>query len=81
MEQLTIAAASRESAHELYAALERFHAELVESDEGDRIVVTFGGGDREIVDLLNAIEDYVTDRGKSPARIKLNDRDYTVHPR
>jgi hypothetical protein len=38
------------------------------------------GGDREIVDALNALERYVTERGTEPARITLSGRTYSMHP-
>lgn len=80
MQTLTIEAATRESARELYAALSGFRARLWDGDGGPcRVEVALGRGDREIVDLLNAIERYVTDRRAGAARIRLNDHTYMIH--
>jgi hypothetical protein len=80
MQKLAIEAATRESARDLLAALSAFRASLLESDQGPcRVEVTLGRGDREIVELLNAIEQYVTDRNVGAARIQLNERTYTIH--
>lgn len=80
MQTLTIEAITRESARDLYAALSAFRARLWEDDEGpSRVEVTLGRGDREIVDLLNAIEAYVTERHAGAAHVRLNDRSYTIH--
>ena len=80
MQTLTIEAVTRESARDLYAALSPFRARLWESDDGPcRVEVSLGRGDREIVDLLNAIERYVTERQVGATRIRLNDRTYMIN--
>jgi hypothetical protein len=80
MQTLTIRAATRESAIGLYESLSGFRTELVETDDGRHYIeIELGRGDREIVDVLNAIEQYVTQRNTGPARIELNGRDYTLH--
>jgi hypothetical protein len=53
---ITIEAATRESAVALSKALAEFRAELRESD-GRRFIDVELGGDREIVEVLNAVED------------------------
>lgn len=80
MEKLTIKARTAESAQSLYAALDEFQAEIVESEDGWRVEVELGRGDREIVDVLNAIERSITEREAGPAQIELDGRDYTMHP-
>lgn len=53
MESLVIHAVSRESAHGFTAALEGFHAELVEDEDGSyRVEVLLGGGNCEILAVL-----------------------------
>ena len=80
MQTITIEAASPESALALYHALAGFRAELRESEDGRRFIdVELGRGDREIVDVLNALEDYVTHRNDGPARVELNGRKYMLH--
>jgi hypothetical protein len=76
---ITIEAATPESAVALSKALAEFRAELRESD-GRRFIDVELGGDREIVEVLKAVEDYVTHRNDGPARIELDGRDYTLHP-
>ena len=80
LEKLTIKARTAESAQNLYAALVEFQATIVESEDGWRVEVELGRGDREIVDVLNAIERSITDRQSGPAQIELHGRDYTMHP-
>jgi hypothetical protein len=80
MQTLTIQAATPESAQGLYEALSAFDVQLSEDENGPcRVEVRLGGGDREIVDVLNAIERHVTERKAGPARIRLNEHDYTLH--
>lgn len=80
MQTLTIEAATQDSARDLHAALTAFGARLLQGEDGSyRVEVTLGRSDREIVQLLNAIEQYVTERRIDAARIRLNDRDYTLH--
>lgn len=80
MQTLTIEAITREGARDLHAALSGFQSRLWESDDGPcRVEVTLGRGDREIVDLLNAIEQYVTERRSGAACVRLNDRSYMIH--
>lgn len=80
MQTLTIEAASRESAQGLHDALAAFRVQLWEGKDGTcRVEVTLGAGDREIVEVLNAIEAYVTARHAGAAHIKLNGHDYTLH--
>ncbi len=81
METLTIQAASRESARAMLAALSEFQAELIETVDGRcEVVVNLGRGDREIVAVLSALEAYVTQRARGPARLELNGRNYVMHP-
>jgi hypothetical protein len=80
MQTLTIEAVTPDSAFALYEALSGFRAELRATEDGRSYVeVTLGQSDREIVDVLNAIEDYVTQRATGPARVELNGRKYALH--
>lgn len=80
MEKLSILAATPESGRRLYDALSGFDAELIQSEDGTfQVEIALTGGDREIVDLLNAIERHVTERRAGPARIALHGRRYTLH--
>lgn len=80
MESLVIHAASLESAQGFSAALEAFHAHLVESETGRyQVEVPLRGGNREILAVLNALEAHVSERGDA-ARLNLGGRPYTLHP-
>ena len=76
---MTIEAATPESAVTLYRALVRFRSVLHHADDGRRFVAVELGGDREIVEVLNAVEDYVTNRSDGPARVELDGHVYTLH--
>lgn len=83
MERLTIKAASPESGRAILAAMSAFHAELFESAGGCEVVIRLGldgKGDREIVAVLNTLEQYVTERGHGPARVELNGQAYVMYP-
>jgi hypothetical protein len=80
MQTLTIAAASRESAFGFHAALSDFRTELIEKPDGPyEIKVVLGRSDREIIDVLNTIELYVTRRASGPAQIELSGHSYVLH--
>lgn len=80
MNTLTIEAATPESALALHRAPAGFRAELRESADGQCFVdIELRGGDREIVAVLNAVEDYVTHRNDGPALAALDGRVYTLH--
>jgi hypothetical protein len=79
MQTLTIDAATADSAAALYSALSAFRTELVEWEGRYRVEVSLGRSDREVVDVLNAIERFVNERHTGSARIKLNGHDYTLH--
>jgi hypothetical protein len=80
LQAITIEGTTPESALALYQALGCFRTDLRDTDDGRRFVdVEFRGGTREIVDMLNAVEDYVTHRHEGPARLALNGHNYTLH--
>ena len=80
MEPLTIHAASPETGRAMLAALSTFRAELIETAEGCYVVVTLDRDDREIVAVLETLEEYVTLRRDGPARLDLSGKIYTLHP-
>jgi hypothetical protein len=79
VETLTIHAASAKSANEMLEALSDFPAELVESGESSMVVVDLGG-DAQIVGVLNALQQYVTNRGDGAAHVEFNGTNYVMHP-
>ena len=79
MDRLTIHAISPESGRALLAALSDFQTELVESAEGCDVVVTLGPANSEVVAVLNALEQYVHERGDGPARFEFYGRNYVMH--
>jgi len=81
MQTLTIKAMTLESANGFMSGLAAFQAELIEAEDGGYLVeIELGRGDREIVALLNALENYVTHRGHGPAEVGLAGRTYKLHP-
>jgi hypothetical protein len=80
MQSLTIHAATAYSARAIVAALSEFDSEFAAANGEYEVTVTLRGGDREIVDILNALELYVTERANGPAHIDFAGREYTMHP-
>ena len=80
MQTLNIVAANPESARELLGALSEFRVELVHGSNGSyEVTVRLGGSDREIIEILSAVEAYVADGGRA-AEIHLDGREYVMHP-
>jgi hypothetical protein len=80
MQTITIEAATPDTAFALRDALSGFRAELRVTEDGRSYVkVALGQSDSEIVDVLSAIEHYVTQRATSPAQIGSNGREYGLH--
>jgi hypothetical protein len=82
MRAITLEARTLESARDLYNALFEFRPALTGNDaQGYRVTVELGNGsDRQILAILHALEEHVTDRASGPARIELDGRRYTMHP-
>ena len=79
IQSLTIHAATAYSAQALAAALSQFDSKAIEADGNYEVTVTLGRSDREIVDVLNALELYVTELSNGPAHIEYEGREYTLH--
>ena len=80
MKRLTIEAADLESARALCRALIRFDAKLEEDEHGVCIVTVTIESDREIVEVLSAIERHVRGRDAGPALIGLDGNRYVMEP-
>jgi hypothetical protein len=79
MRAITIEAKSVGSARRLYNALIEFYPELAGSeDEGYRVSVELGSSESRLVDVLNAIEQYVAEANNGPARVNFDGRRYTL---
>ena len=80
METLTIRAASGESARGFCAALTDFHTELTEDETGALLItVTFSGSNREMVAVLRALEEHLSQRRDGPAVVDVGEATYTLH--
>ena len=81
MDSLVIHAASRTSAEGFRDALFDLGATVVEANFGRyQVEIPLGGGDKQIVEALRRIEEYVIIRGDGPARLDLGGHRYTLHP-
>jgi hypothetical protein len=80
MQTLTIKARTLQSAQGFVAGLASFNAELREADGSYFVEIVLGGPDCEIIAVLNALEDYVTNRSQEPAEVGLAGRTYELHP-
>jgi hypothetical protein len=82
MESLVVHAVSLESAQGFCAGLSEFRPKLVEDEYGRyKVEIPLDGNDRAIVAVLHALEEYVTNGGDAPARLGLDGRRATLHPR
>jgi hypothetical protein len=79
MRAITVEAESVGPARSLYNALIAFHPELSGSeDEGFRVSVELGTSESRILDVLSAIEEYVTEANSGPASVDVGGRRYTM---
>lgn len=78
MEALTIRAASPESARDILNALSDFPAELVELGFSSTVVVSLEG-DAQIASMLNALQNYFTERTAGAAQLEYNGNSYVMH--
>jgi len=80
LRSLSIEARSLQSAQALYSALSSFLPELEGDDErGYRVTVPLTTNDKQVIEILDAIEQHVTERGKEPARVEIEGHHYTLH--
>lgn len=84
MQHLTIQAATRLSAQDLYSALSEFKTNLVTDEEGRYLVSVELGSDRNLVEVLATIQEFVDSGADGVVAnsmvFSLNDRAYTIHP-
>jgi hypothetical protein len=82
MQELTIQAASPESAASLYSALSQFHPEIDVDDDRRHFVRVALGGDGEIIQILDTIQRFLADRSgtneSDSVSFALGGRDYTM---
>jgi hypothetical protein len=53
---------------------------MAEKDDGGySVTVSLRGGDRQIVAILSALEQHVSERNDGPARLELEGRTYVLH--
>ena len=76
---MTIRAASAESAQEMQDTLAAFQPRLLES-AGRYTVIVHLGRDEEILGVLAALQDYVSERADGAARVDFEGRTYTLRP-
>jgi hypothetical protein len=79
MEKLTIKAASQESAQQFCAALADFQCDIEDSETGPLVTVTLDGTKREMLAVLRALEECVSQRAEGAAVVELGDQTYTLH--
>jgi hypothetical protein len=78
---LTIEGKSIESTRGFCDALSAFHAELIKDSDGRYRVAVQLTSNGQIIDVLNALEQHVTERDTGLARLELDGRRYTLHPK
>jgi hypothetical protein len=80
---LTIQAATPLSAQGLCSALSPFNAELTTDDEGRSFVSVELGSDRQVVEVLNALQRHLDTRAEGTVVdsvvVALDERKYTMH--
>jgi hypothetical protein len=83
MQTLVIEATTHESGQELYSVLSEFHPELFTGSNGDRRVSVGLVSDRQLVDVLDAIQRYLTENALrslvSSLRIAVAGRSFTLY--
>ena len=80
MQSLTVHTASPATGRAVLAALSTFRTELLEARDGHcEIAVLLGRGDSEVVAVISALEQYVTERADGPARVDFNGRTYVMY--
>ena len=82
IEAITVEPATRDSAQTLHAELSRFQTDLIETDDGGQQVrIEIGRSNRELIGVLNAIDEYFSRRSeRPPVRILFGGRSYRLFP-
>ena len=82
IEAITVEPATPAAAQTLHEELSGFRRELVEADDGGQQVrIEVGRSNRELVGVLNAIDDYFSSRyERPPVRIMFGGRSYRLFP-
>jgi hypothetical protein len=79
---LSTKAATAESGHALYNALQQFHPELDEDGTGDYYVSVGLGNDRQVIEVLNAIQAFLAHGAVGAVEsmsVSLDGRSYRIH--
>jgi hypothetical protein len=79
LRSFTVRAKSFESAQSLFNALADFAPHLSGSKAEGYFVSVDPVGDRQVIAVLEAIQQYVEER-QDPANVNLDGRSYVVHP-
>jgi hypothetical protein len=66
MDTMTIHVLGAGSAREMLVALSAFQAKLVKIADGYLVVITLAAGERGVVGLLSALQQYMNDRADEP---------------
>jgi hypothetical protein len=76
---ITIEAKSLESAQGLYAALSAFGPQLTGArGQGYRVTIDLARSERQIVAILDALEEHVRQKAGGLARVEVDGRRYTM---
>lgn len=77
----TVEAESPESSQAVSGALAEFGPQLAGGEqEGYRVGIPLRGSDRQVVEVLHALERYVAERNAGPAHVRLGGRGYAIRP-
>jgi hypothetical protein len=81
MRSLIVEARNATSASQLCEALADFKPDLTGNDaDGYFVLIPLRGSDRQVIEVLNAIEDHIESRGHEATRLELDGHRYTMHP-
>jgi hypothetical protein len=75
MDTMTIHVLGAGSAREMLVALAAFQAKLVEIADGYLVVITLTAGERGVVGLLGALQQYMTERADQPPDLDVMGQD------
>lgn len=79
MRTLTIGAANLASARGFLDALDGFQAKLLSTSDGTyNVEISLDETNRSAIEVLNTLEQHVTERASGPARLELDGRNYLL---